>query len=115
MIRKRFLPLRGAKIVAWTVAAVAWMTAAIAGRVTAATTTTQTAAPDASASVTETTTQTTAPALPQNGLVVIRAGSTNSARGVQAVQTQPQQTVVRRVVQTPTIVQTPTRQRSGGS
>lgn len=114
MIRKRFLPLRGLKIVTWTIAGVAWVTAAIAGRAAATTT-----APSTT-STTETTTQAAqsqqqqsgVPGLPQDGLIIIRAGSTNGSQQAQATQQvqQPQKQVVRRVV-----TQAPVRQRSGGS
>ncbi|MFZ0492586.1 MAG: hypothetical protein WAM81_05210 [Acidimicrobiia bacterium] len=112
MIRKRFLPLRGLKIVAWTVAAVAWVTAAIAGRAVAATATdTATPTGPTTTQTVDTTQQAAAPALPQNGLIVIRTGST------QTTQTQQQQQVVRKVVVQAPVRQAPApvRQRSAGS
>jgi hypothetical protein len=111
MIRKRFLPLRGLKIVTWTVAAVAWVTAAIAGRALATTATSTAAAPAESTTTTPAETQAAVPALPDNGLIVIRAGSTAS-------QAQQQQVVRKVVVQAParqTATAAPVRQRSSGS
>ncbi|GBD86036.1 hypothetical protein BMS3Abin02_02458 [bacterium BMS3Abin02] len=101
MIRKRFFPLRGIKIVAWTFAGVAWVTAILAGRVAATPpqpTGTQPIAVEQSA---PSSLVATVPSVPQSGLVIVRVGP--------AEITPPPTRIVRRVVQAPV------RQTSKGS
>ena len=101
VIRKRFFPLRGIKIVAWTFAGVAWVTAILAGRVAATPpqpTGTQPIAVEQSA---PSSLVATVPSVPQSGLVIVRVGP--------AEITPPPTRIVRRVVQAPV------RQTSKGS
>ncbi len=101
MIRRRFLPLRGIKIVAWTLAGVAWTTAILANRVAAAPT--QTTEESTTATQPQAAAQLAPlPATPSGGLVVVKVGPAKIAPP-------PTKTIVRRVIQAPT------RQASSGS
>jgi len=102
VIRRRFFPLRGVKIVAWTFAAVAWATAVLASRVAAAPPQTTDVQPIAAEQSVPSTQLAAVPALPQSGLVIVKVGPAEIAP--------PPTQIVRRVVQ-----QAPARQTSKGS
>ncbi|NIA25489.1 MAG: hypothetical protein GWP04_07945 [Gammaproteobacteria bacterium] len=101
MIRKRFLPLRGVKIVAWTVAGVAWATAILAGRVAATPPPPADTQPIAVEQSAPSSQIAAVPSAPQSGLLIVRVGP--------AEITPPPTRIVHRVVQAPA------RQTSKGS
>jgi hypothetical protein len=72
VIRKRFSGLRSLRIVAWTAILIGWMTAAVARVANNAAQAAPTEAPPVKPSVTTTTVLEPIPAMPEQGLVVLR-------------------------------------------
>jgi len=101
VIRKRFFPLRGVKIVAWTFAGVAWVTAILASRAAAIPPPSAGTQPIAVEQSAPSSQIAAVPSLPQSGLVIVKVG--------RAKITPPPTQIIRRVVQVPT------RQTSKGS
>lgn len=72
---ERFLPLRGVKIGAWTLAAITWVSAVVANRVAATPPEPAADQPQAAAATQSAEHLAAVPTAPEGGLVVIRVGA----------------------------------------